>query len=84
MRLSARLGNWKTGTSRRWSLDRSATLSDRWLLKRCALPLTEQVVVNRIITNLSMLDMVEGGLKRVKLSDGVTEAELRAATESTL
>ncbi len=78
------MGNWITGTSRRWSLDRSATLSDRWLLKRCALPLTGQGVVNRIITNLSMLDMVEGVLKWVKLSDGMMEAKLRGATESTL
>ena len=41
-------------------------------------------VVDRIITNLGVLDVVEGGLKIVELADGVTEDELRAATEATL
>jgi acyl CoA:acetate/3-ketoacid CoA transferase beta subunit len=41
-------------------------------------------VVDRIITNLGVLDVVEGGLRLVELADGVTEAELRAATEATL
>ncbi|WP_212524534.1 CoA transferase subunit B [Actibacterium sp. MT2.3-13A] len=54
------------------------------LLKACTLPLTGKGVVNRIITNLGVLDVVEGGLKLVELADGVTEAELRAATEATI
>ena len=41
-------------------------------------------MVDRIITNLGVFDVVEGGLKIVELADGVTEAELRAATEATL
>ena len=49
-----------------------------------ALPLTGKAVVNRIITNLGVLDVVEGGLKLVELADGVSEAEFRAATEATL
>ena len=43
-----------------------------------------QGVVDRIITNLGVFDVVEGGLKIVELADGVTEAEVRAATEATL
>ena len=54
------------------------------LLKSCTLPLTGQGVVDRIITNLGVLDVVEGGLKLVELADGVSEEELRAATEATL
>lgn len=54
------------------------------LLKSCTLPLTGQGVVDRIITNLGVLDVVEGGLKLVELADGVTEEALRAATEATL
>lgn len=50
-------------------------------LQRCTLPLTGQGVVNRIITNLGVLDVVPGGLKIVELADSVTEAQLRAATE---
>lgn len=54
------------------------------VLKECTLPLTGKRVVNRIITNLGVLDVVEGGLKIVELADGVTEDELRAATEAKL
>ncbi|MCE8540166.1 succinyl-CoA--3-ketoacid-CoA transferase, partial [Ruegeria pomeroyi] len=52
--------------------------------KECTLPLTGKGVVDRIITNLGVLDVVEGGLRIVELADGVTEAEMRAATEATL
>ena len=54
------------------------------VLKACTLPLTGKGVVDRIITNLGVLDVVDGGLKIVELADGVTEAELRAATEATI
>ena len=39
-------------------------------------------MVDRIITNLGVFDVAEGGLKLVELADGVTEAEMRAATEA--
>ncbi|SCM69822.1 3-oxoacid CoA-transferase subunit B [Donghicola eburneus] len=54
------------------------------LLKSCTLPLTGKGVVDRVITNLGVLDVVEGGLKIVECADGVTEDELRAATEATI
>ena len=54
------------------------------VLKDCTLPLTGKGVVDRIISNLGVLDVVPGGLKIVELADGVTEAELRAATEATI
>jgi 3-oxoacid CoA-transferase subunit B len=54
------------------------------VLHQCTLPLTGKACVHRIITNLGVLDVVPGGLKIVELADGVTEAELRAATEATL
>ncbi|SIO38131.1 3-oxoacid CoA-transferase subunit B [Rhodovulum sp. ES.010] len=50
------------------------------LLKDCTLPLTGTGVVNRIITNLGVLDVVEGGLRIVECADGVTEDEIRDAT----
>jgi len=46
--------------------------------------LTGKAVVDRIITNMGVLDVVEGGLKIVETADGVTEDELRAATQATL
>jgi 3-oxoacid CoA-transferase subunit B len=54
------------------------------VLKACTLPLTGKAVVNRIITNLGVMDVVPGGLKLVELADGVTEAEFRKATEARL
>ena len=54
------------------------------VLKACTLPLTGTGVVDRIITNLGVLDVAEGGLKIVELADGVSEADLRAATDATL
>jgi 3-oxoacid CoA-transferase subunit B len=54
------------------------------VLKDCTLPLTGKGVVDRIITNLGVLDVVEGGLRIVELADGVSEAQFRAATEATI
>ena len=54
------------------------------LLKECTLPLTGQGVVDRIITNLGVFDVVEGGLKIVELAPDVTEAEIREKTAANL
>lgn len=54
------------------------------VLKECTLPLTGQSVVDRIITNLGVLDVVDGGLKIVETADGVSEKELRDATEANI
>ena len=54
------------------------------VLKACTLPLTGKGVVDRIITNLGVLDVVPGGLKLVECADGVTEDDIRQATEATL
>lgn len=51
------------------------------VLKACTLPLTGQGVVDLIITNLGVLEVAEGGLKIVELADGVSEDDMRAATE---
>jgi 3-oxoacid CoA-transferase subunit B len=54
------------------------------VLIACTLPLTGKSVVDRIITNLGVLDVVEGGLKIVEIAEGVTETNLRAATAATI
>ncbi|MAJ92932.1 MAG: CoA transferase subunit B [Rhodospirillaceae bacterium TMED63] len=54
------------------------------LLKECTLPLTGRSVVDRIITNLGVFDVVDGGLKLVELADEVLEDEVKEATEATL
>ena len=54
------------------------------LLKACTLPLTGAGVVDRIITDLGVFDVVEGGLKVVELAPGVDMDEVRAKTEAAL
>ena len=61
-------------------MDHANKKGESKLLKECTLPLTGKGVVNRIITNLGVLDVSDGGLKIVELADGVSEDELRAAT----
>jgi 3-oxoacid CoA-transferase subunit B len=65
-------------------MDHTNKHGDSKLLRECTLPLTGKGVVDRIITNLGVLDVVEGGLKIVETADGVSEADLRAATEATI
>ena len=65
-------------------MDHASKGGDSKLLKECTLPLTGRAVVDRIITNLGVFDVVEGGLKLVELADGVTEDEMKTATEATL
>ncbi|UAB89582.1 CoA transferase subunit B [Ruegeria sp. SCSIO 43209] len=65
-------------------MDHTNKHGDSKVLKECTLPLTGQGVVDRIITNLGVLDVVEGGLKIVELADGVSEDEMRGATQATI
>jgi 3-oxoacid CoA-transferase subunit B len=65
-------------------MDHTSKHGESKVLKACTLPLTGKGVVNRIITNLGVLDVVPGGLKLIELAEGVSEAEFRAATEATL
>ena len=65
-------------------MDHTNKAGESKVLKACTLPLTGKSVVNRIITNLGVLDVVPGGLKIVQCADGVSETELRAATEATI
>lgn len=65
-------------------MDHTNKAGESKVLKACTLPLTGKAVVDRIITNLGVMDVVEGGLKLVELADGVSEEEFRASTEATL
>jgi 3-oxoacid CoA-transferase subunit B len=62
-------------------MDHTNKRGESKLLKECTLPLTGKGVVDRIITNLGVLDVVDGGLKIVECAPGVSEDELKAATE---
>ena len=63
-------------------MDHTSKHGESKVLAACTLPLTGKGVVNRIISNLGILDVSLGGLKIVELAEGVSEADLRAATEA--
>ncbi|MEZ5937609.1 MAG: 3-oxoacid CoA-transferase subunit B [Hyphomonadaceae bacterium] len=65
-------------------MDHANKAGESKVLKECTLPLTGLGVVNRIITNLGVFDVVEGGIKVVELADGVTMDDLRAQPEATI
>ncbi|QOW52288.1 MULTISPECIES: 3-oxoacid CoA-transferase subunit B [Acinetobacter] len=54
------------------------------LLSECNLPLTGQGVVNRIISDLGVIDVTEQGLKLVALAKDVTVAQIQSATGAKL
>ncbi|MBV9992279.1 MAG: CoA transferase subunit B [Alphaproteobacteria bacterium] len=54
------------------------------LLKKCSLPLTGVKCVQRVITNLAMFDVVDGGLQLVELAPGVTKEQVESSTEARL
>ena len=65
-------------------MDHANKKGESKLLKECTLPLTGKGVVDRIITNLGVFDVVEGGLKVVELAPEVDMSEVTAKTEATL
>ncbi|EDP66892.1 3-oxoacid CoA-transferase, subunit B [alpha proteobacterium BAL199] len=65
-------------------MDHTNKKGESKVLKSCTLPLTGAGVVDRIITNLGVLDVVEGGLKLIETAPGVSTEELVNATEATL
>jgi len=54
------------------------------IVEECSLPLTGRRVVERIITDLGVIDVDERGLRVVETAPGVTPEDLQAATEPAL
>ena len=58
--------------------------TDLKIIPKCTLPLTGVGVVNRIITDLAVLDVTAEGLKLVELAPGVTKEQLQERTGATI
>ena len=54
------------------------------LLKSCSLPLTGVNCVKKIVSNLAVLEVVNGKFKLLERAPGVSVEEIRTATEGDL
>jgi 3-oxoacid CoA-transferase subunit B len=52
------------------------------LLRQCTLPLTGAGVVNRVITDLCVLDVTPSGFEVIEMADGVTREQVIELTEA--
>jgi 3-oxoacid CoA-transferase subunit B len=54
------------------------------LLRQCTLPLTGTHVVQRVITELGVLDVTPAGFEVIELADGVTRDQMQRKTDAPL
>ncbi len=54
------------------------------IVAECSLPLTGKAVVNRVITDLAVIDVTADGLTLVELAHGVSIDDVRSATDAPL
>ena len=61
-------------------MEHNATDGSPKLLPECTLPLTGAGVVNRVITDLGVMDVTPDGIEVTELADGVTHEEFAQRT----
>ena len=65
-------------------MEHTAPGGEAKLLRACTLPLTGKAVVDRVITELCILDVVDGGFELVELAPEVTLEEVQTTTEASV
>jgi 3-oxoacid CoA-transferase subunit B len=61
-------------------MEHCAKNGEHKILQKCTLPLTGVGVVDRLITDLGVFDIVDGGIRAVELAPGVKPDEVRIKT----
>ena len=54
------------------------------IVEECTLPLTGKAVINRIITDMAVIDITPGGLVLIETAPGISTDEVRGATGAPL
>jgi len=73
------------GAKRIWVVMEHTTKSgEKRILKRCTYPLTATACVNRVYTDLAVIDVTERGFVVVDMAPGMTLGELRALGDAEL
>src|SRR5271163_1179424 len=65
-------------------MEHSAQDGSAKLLRECTLPLTGARVVDRVITDLCVLDVTAVGFEVIELADGVTREQLEKRTDASV
>ena len=65
-------------------MDHQTKTGESKIVRRCTYPLTGIACVNRIYTDLAVLDVTAGGLRVADMAPGLTFAELQAVTDAPL
>jgi 3-oxoacid CoA-transferase subunit B len=65
-------------------MEHSAQDGSAKLLRECTLPLTGARVVQRVITDLCVIDVTAAGFEVIEFADGVTRQQVEEQTDASL